>query len=214
MEGMTFMKFKRYPIGEYLTNCYVVSDEETNDAAIIDPGDVKKSIEEYISDNKLNVKYIIFTHGHFDHIKGVYYYSCKYPDALIAIHLSDAESLVDEHCNFEYPAPYDFIPVKPNIILKDGDIINVGKIELKIIHTPGHTEGGICLYSENILFSGDTLFKKTIGRTDLPGGNSQKIIDSVKKLYKLPDDTTVYPGHGFRTNIGYEKNNNLFVRVD
>jgi len=207
------MIIKRFPIGDYLTNCYVIYDESTKYAMIIDTAFQDFKIENYIISNNLDVKYIAFTHGHFDHIEGLKYYHDKFHNALILIHSFDAECLTDETKNFTYPAPYNFIPVKADKLLNDKDVFKLGNIEFKVIHTPGHTKGSICLYTEGHLISGDTLFKQSIGRTDFNGGSFEQITESILKLYKLPDNTIVYPGHGFKTSIGVEKFENPFVRV-
>ena len=206
------MLVKKYTAGMYRTNCYLVIDENTKECAIIDCTDVVPGMDEYIESNKLSVKYIIFTHGHFDHIGGLSYYFDKYKPA-VAIHSFDANCLTDEKANFTYPAPYKFIPVKPTTLLSDGDKIKIGGITLNVIHTPGHTKGGICLYEDGCLFSGDTLFYRSVGRTDFPGGSFEEIKKSVLKLFELPDNTKVYPGHGEETTIAEEKFENPFVRV-
>lgn len=206
------MIIKKFPIGLYETNCYVLTDEETGCCAIIDPADISISLENYINTNKFDVKYMIFTHGHFDHIGGGFHYSEKY-NAEVLIHTDDAICLTDERANFIYPAPYEFVPVKPTTLLQDGDIITIGQTKLNVIHTPGHTIGSISLYFDGNLFSGDTLFYRSIGRTDFPGGSFSALEQSILKLYNLPDNTIVYPGHGDTSVIADEKKSNPFVRL-
>lgn len=202
-----------FTIGLYQTNSYVITDENTMLSAIIDPAGVSKEMEEYIESNRLNVKYIIFTHGHFDHIAGAYHYSQKYKPEIL-INADDSVCLTDETANFTYPAYYNFVPVKPTTLLIDNDEISLGNSKIRVIHTPGHTMGGICLYSDGVLISGDTLFYRSIGRTDFKGGNFSTLKDSILKLYKLPDNTIVYPGHGCSTILGEEKVKNPFVRAE
>lgn len=206
------MFINTFTVGMFQTNCYVIADEKTGYCAIIDPGEVSEEVDNCIEDNHYTVKYIIFTHGHFDHIGGLYHYFVKYsPEVLI--HKADSASLTDEHANFTYPAPYKFMPVKPTVLLDDGDIIELGGSKIEVIHTPGHTPGGISLYSDGVLFSGDTLFYRSVGRTDFNGGSYSELEKSILKLYKLPDSTEVYPGHGIKTNLSEEKFENPFVRL-
>ena len=202
-----------FTIGLYQTNSYVITDENTKLSAIIDPAGVSKEMEEYIESNRLIVKYVIFTHGHFDHIAGAYNYSQKYKPEIL-INADDSACLTDETANFTYPAYYNFVTVKPTTLLIDNDEISLGNSKIRVIHTPGHTTGGICLYSDGVLISGDTLFYRSIGRTDFKGGNFSTLKDSILKLYKLPDNTIVYPGHGCSTILGEEKVKNPFVRAE
>ncbi|MDL2280242.1 MBL fold metallo-hydrolase [Selenomonadales bacterium OttesenSCG-928-I06] len=197
-------------VGEHCANCYVLYCEETLEAAIIDPAAQEQGIIELLAEEKLNLKYIINTHGHFDHIRANGAIK-KATGALILIH--EEEALVLE----TYDNILSIFPDKgvsggiADIFIADGDTVEFGNVKLQVIHTPGHTKGGICLYNkeENVLFSGDTLMAGTIGVTDLPGGSYETIIKSIKeKLFTLPDATVVYPGHGEVTTIEYEKKNN------
>ena len=207
------MIIKSFTIGLYQTNSYVITDESTKQSAIIDPAGASESLDDYIEDNCLCVKYIIFTHGHFDHIAGAFHYSQKYKPGIL-IHVDDSACLTDENANFTYPAYYDFIPVKPTTLLHDNDVITLGDSKIRVISTPGHTPGGICLLCGDLLVSGDTLFYRSIGRTDFKGGSFSVLKNSVLKLYKLPDNTIVYPGHGCSTILGEEKAENPFVRAE
>ena len=208
------MEIKTYIVGDFQVNCYLAADEKKRECVIIDAGGVSHELDEYINAKGYAVKYLIFTHGHFDHIGGVEYYHGKYPNAKILIHSEDASCLTDERANFTYPAPYRFVPVKPDVLLKDGDVISFGDVKLKTIHTPGHTFGGISLYSDGVLFSGDTLFYRSVGRTDFYGGDFKTLKKSVMKLYELPDNTVVYTGHGCTTTLAEEKFENPYVRVE
>lgn len=207
------MEIKTFQIGMFEVNCYLVADEVSKICAVIDPGGVSDELDDYIKSQQLNVKYIIFTHGHFDHIAGAKHYRDKFPNAVIYIHPEDSLCLTDERANFTYPAPYEFVPVKPNAFMYDGDVLSLGNLNFTVLHTPGHTKGCVSLYSDGVLFSGDTLFYRSVGRTDFPGGSFETLKESVIKLYGLPDNTTVYPGHGQSTRLGEEKFENPFVRL-
>lgn len=205
------MLIKKFSVGDLGTNCYLVADETTKECILIDTGDVSNELDSYICEQKLTVKYIVFTHGHFDHTDGVNYYFDKFKCEIL-IHTADAVSLTDVNSVYSLGYSKRNMPVKPSKFLCDGDVVSFGKCELKVIHTPGHTLGGICLYSDGILISGDTLFYRSVGRTDFWGGKFETLQQSILKLYKLPDETVVYPGHGGSTTIGDEKHNNPFVR--
>lgn len=198
-------------VGPYQVNCYILASDIRSEAIVIDPGaecnKIKKSLDKY----KLKPAFIINTHGHIDHI------GCN--DAFgvpVYIHSKDYALLQDPSLNLSnfLVSPYK---VKSEIkTLKDKENIGLNGIELEVIHTPGHTPGGICLWmkkpNKNILFTGDTLFCQGIGRTDFPGANENLIIESIKeKLFKLDDDTVIYPGHGASSTIGHEKRNNPFL---
>lgn len=190
------------------TNCYIVFDEDSKETMVIDPaGDVDKIIE-MIDILGGNLKYIYLTHCHGDHIGGVAELHQK-KGGRIVIHRDDADGLNNPDINMT-----NYIGIKNDINLgadsrvDDEDLLHLGNLEFKVIHTPGHTQGGSSLYSEEqkLLFSGDTLFRGTWGRTDLPTSDFAQIIDSItNKLMVLPDDTIVYPGHGKSTMIGEEK---------
>lgn len=203
------MKIEQLVVGDLGVNCYIVSCEKTKEAVVIDPGDYAKSILDKIEN--LNIVAIINTHGHADHIGA----NQKIKDAThadIMIHCNDAQMLLDPRLNLSVFLGEGIESYPADRILNSGDTINVGDIVLKVIHTPGHTKGGICLYTDGILFSGDTLFAESIGRTDFPGGSMQELIHSVtEKLLTLPDDTRVLPGHGPSTTIGWERMHNQFL---
>jgi len=206
------MKFKRLSLGVYQANCYILHDEKTNETAVIDPGGGFSEIRRYIEANRLKIKYIILTHGHGDHI-GALRELKDYTDAIVCIHREDQEMLKSSRINLTVFMGYPDISMEADRLLEDGDILELGDIKLNIIHTPGHSRGGICVYCEDSLFSGDTLFTGSIGRTDLNGGSYDEIIASIKdKLLILPDNTAVYPGHGPSSAISIEKINNPFLR--
>ncbi len=193
-------------LGEY-TNCYIVQDEETKETMVIDPGGEVNKIIEMLNIMEANLKYIYLTHCHADHAGGVSNLKNK-KGGKVLIHRFDSEGLEDDSICLSTYIGMEPIYLEADSRIDDNDLIHVGKIEFKVIHTPGHTKGGSCLYceKEKMLFSGDTLFRGTWGRTDLPTGSFEEIIDSItKKLMCLPDDTICYPGHGKSTKIGEEK---------
>lgn len=189
------------------TNCYIVFDEESLETMVIDPaGDVDKIVE-MLDILKGKLKYIYITHCHGDHIGGVTELKNRVGGKIL-IHRYDAEGLNDERINLATYIGMNKIELEADSIIDDGDLIHLGNIEFKVIHTPGHTIGGTSLYSEKerLLFSGDTLFRGTWGRTDLPTSSIEDIMNSIiNKLLVLPEDTIVYPGHGKSTMIKDEK---------
>ena len=205
------MKLIRIPAGIYAANCYIVYSENTYDGIIVDPGGDADHIMEVIEKNKLNINHIILTHGHGDHIGGVIDLKSSL-NVDVMIHEEDAEMLRNGDINLSTTMAMGSVEIEPDKLLKDGDIIKFGDLEAEVIHTPGHTRGGICLKIEDILLTGDTLFSKSIGRTDLSGGDYNTIIKSIKeKLMILPDDIEVLPGHGGPSTIGRERISNPFL---
>ena len=206
------MKIKRIPAGIYAANCYVLYSDTENQGIIVDPGGDADDILKFIEENNINIKYIVLTHGHGDHIAGVMDLKNKLKVDLM-IHQADADMLKDAQMNLSSIMAIGSIEITPDDFLNDGDVLEFGDIKLSVIHTPGHTLGGICLLSGDSLITGDTLFKGSIGRTDLAGGNYETIINSIKeKLLVLPGNTKVYPGHGPESTIEYEINNNQFLK--
>ena len=207
------MRITNLPSGALQANTYLAVDEKTNEGFIVDPGGYNKVLTKEVRDNDVNIKYIILTHGHSDHICGVNEHKAEFPDAKIVAYKDEEAMLENPNLNQSpgFGVPYS---TKADILVSDGDELKVGDVTLKFIHTPGHTEGGMCIYVKEAkaLFSGDTLFRQSIGRTDVPGGSYKEIMDSIrKKLFLLPDDTNVFPGHMGTTSIGFEKENNPFV---
>lgn len=209
---MSDIKIGRIVVGPIQTNCYFLYDENVKEAVIFDPADQGAKINDAMKNNGLTVVGIFLTHGHFDHIGGVaklrQLSHCK-------IYASELEAnvLSDERLNCS-ASTGDIVTVTPDVLLKDGDITEIGGMKIKAISTPGHTEGGCCFYIEEagILVSGDTLFEGSVGRTDLPTGSMSELIRSIKeKLLILPDDTAVFPGHGGTTTIEDEKKYNSFL---
>ena len=207
------MRITNLPSGALQANTYLAVDEKTNEGFIVDPGGYNKVLTKEVRDNDVKIKYIILTHGHSDHICGVNEHKAEFPDAKIVAYKDEEAMLENPNLNQSpgFGVPYS---TKADILVSDGDELKVGDVTLKFIHTPGHTEGGMCIYVKEAkaLFSGDTLFRQSIGRTDFPGGSYKEIMDSIrKKLFLLPDDTNVFPGHMGMTSIGFEKENTPFV---
>ena len=192
-------------VGE--TNCYIIQDEKTKETMVIDPGGEVNKISEMLDTLNANVKYILLTHCHGDHIGGVKELKEKYGGKIL-IHIEDEPGLKDPEVNLADYVGIGTIVLEADSRLNDNDLIHIGDIEFKVIHTPGHTKGGICLYQEKekILFSGDTMFRGTWGRTDLPTSSFEAIIKSItERIMTLPEDTIVYPGHGKSTMIREEE---------
>lgn len=200
------------PAGVYAANCYLVYEENNREAIIIDPGGDADDIIVKVEELGLDAKYIILTHGHGDHIAGVEAIKDRF-NIPVAIHKKDKDILEDSDRNFSSTMAMGAVEVVADILLEEGDRIEFGGLIGKIIHTPGHTPGGITINIENCLFTGDTLFAGSIGRTDFPGGSFEDIINSIKdKLLIYPDETLVYPGHGVSSTIKGEKDNNPFLK--
>jgi glyoxylase-like metal-dependent hydrolase (beta-lactamase superfamily II) len=209
------MKVDRLVLGEFENNCYIVrNNDSATECLVIDTALDVRELPAFLDQHKLSPAAVILTHGHIDHIAGVNALRKKFPSILIYIHKLDSEMLGDADVNLSIMAGSSFTAGKADRLIDEGDTIDKAGIRLRVIHTPGHTPGGICLYAEKdgIIFVGDTLFAGSIGRTDFPNGDMKKLIEGIKhKLLVLPDDTVVYPGHGPETTIGREKTDNPFL---
>lgn len=206
------MKIIRIPAGIYAANCYIIYSESTRDGIVVDPGGDVDEILISIRENKLNIKYIILTHGHADHIGGLVDLR-ESLSASVMIHEEDRELLVNGNKNLSSMMAMGTIEIEPDVLLEDGDIIEFGDEKVEIIHTPGHTQGGICIKIGDNIITGDTLFAGSIGRTDLLGGDYETIIKSIKdKLLIYSDDVKIFPGHGVPSTIGRERVSNPFLR--
>lgn len=207
------MMIENLVLGPVSTNCYFIINEETKETIIVDPADKPERINAKISGEQLMPVAILLTHGHFDHIMAVEELSRTYTIPYY-IHEQEAELLESPDLNGAFMLRSN-ISVKRDKVFQDKEVLNLGGMNFEIIHTPGHTAGSACFYlsEEGVLFSGDTLFFESVGRTDLPTGNNVIILKSLReKLFELPEETKVYPGHGMTTTIGHEKNNNPFLR--
>jgi hydroxyacylglutathione hydrolase len=202
------------PVGLLQCNCSVLGDEQTREAIVVDPGDEVERIQTVLRQHGLTVKAIVITHGHIDHISGAQKLKVL-TGAPVYMNSSDQELVdtLDKYASWlGVPTPE---AVEVDTPTKDGDTLHLNARDLHILHTPGHTQGSLCLYipAERKLLAGDTLFRGSVGRTDLPGGNTRQLLSSIKsKLLILPEDTLVTPGHGENTTIGMEKAQNPFLR--
>ncbi|MGE4353815.1 MAG: MBL fold metallo-hydrolase [Oscillospiraceae bacterium] len=197
------MLIKDFQVGQLDTNCYIVTDEDTLDCAVIDPGDESNTILDYIEDNKLKCRFIFLTHGHYDHTMAVRVIA-EETGAKVCINELDTKVNPDN-------APFAFTPPAGAILYAEGDVMHVGSLEFHVIQTPGHSPGGVTLRCENVLFTGDTLFHDSCGRTDLPGGDMDTLMKSLKKLAMLPGDYEVYPGHMDSTTLDRERRFNYYI---
>lgn len=201
------MKITMIPVGAYAANCYILVDESTGSACVIDPGANGKLLINEINKLEVNIKYILLTHGHADHTGAIKELKEEY-NVPVYVNLEDRKMMQDGESLFgtmwkQTPADRE---------IKQGDVLTLGNLEIKCIETPGHTPGGMCFLVKNVVFTGDTLFQGSIGRTDFAGGSYEDLIDSIKeKLIILPEDVTVLPGHGPKSNIQYEKSHNPFL---
>ena len=200
------MEVKCISFGGMGANCYLV---DTNDVRIIvDPFDINQRVEDFFDTDK--PKYIFLTHCHFDHILGAKRISEKF-GAKIAIGSKDAIGLYDTSFSLSTLAGFEQEPFYADILFEDNDVFKVGKTEIKVLHTPGHTAGSVCYLSEDYIFTGDTLFAGTVGRTDLPGGDFPTLKRSLERLKALKDDYKLFPGHGLSTTLFREKQTNPYM---
>ena len=199
------MAIRQLVLGNILENCGLFFDEAAKEGVVIDPGDECHKITKALEKYGFKVTAILLTHGHFDHIGAANELKAK-TGAKIFVHKADARMIEDPESNGSLLFRGEKISVKADGFLAEGDVIKAGSLELAVIHTPGHTKGSICLVSGKSIFTGDTLFCGGVGRTDLPSASYEDIMHSIKdKLFKYPDDTRSYPGHGYESTIGNER---------
>ena len=200
------MQIKVFPCGQLLTNCYLAWNVESKKAFIVDPGYISKDLKAFIVKENIIPEYIILTHGHGDHTGGINDLKKSFPDIQTLASKKERKFLLDRKTSYGEGG------IECDIYVEDAQEMIIGDTKLKFISTPGHTPGGMCILMDKILFSGDTLFRTSIGRTDFPGGSSEDIINSIKsKLLVLPGETKVLPGHEEQTTIEYEARFNPFV---
>lgn len=205
------MKIHTFTIGPLETNAYLVVDEGSRQTLLIDPGLESEGIYDVILEERLDLRAIVNTHGHFDHVCGNAFFKAKTGKPVL-IHRDDVTMMsqaAGQALAFGFQVSTS---PPPDRLLAEGDEVEIGESRFQVLHTPGHTPGGICLYEEGVVFVGDTLFAGSIGRTDMPGGSYELLLNSIRsKLLSLPDETAVYPGHGPATTIGAERAHNPFL---
>ncbi len=209
------MYVKTLTIGPVSANCYIICDENTKIGAVIDPGDFTPSLMRAINESGMTeLKYILCTHGHFDHIQGVSRLKEKFPESEILIGEKDCVALNDGVVSLATLFGAPFYPAVADRVLKGGDKISFGDITLDVIDAPGHTVGGVMYYekAQGVIFTGDTLFKGSIGRTDFNGGDMAVLLNTLQKIKKLPEDVKIYSGHGEITTVKYETTYNMYLR--
>lgn len=205
------IQYKTLPLGPLETNCYIVYDDVEKEALLIDPAWDYERIDKALDVLGVTLKFVFLTHGHADHI-GALQEVRNHKDVPVYIGKGDVDLIANSRNNLSMFLGKEIVITSPEHIVTDGEVINFAGVPFKVIETPGHTPGGLCLYGAGLLFAGDTLFRCSVGRTDFYGGDSHVLVSSIEeKLMKLPDDTVVLPGHGPATDIGYERRNNPFL---
>ena len=195
------MELFTFPLGQLETNCYVLADEKTRRCAIVDPGDDGDAVAKWLSNKGLTPAYIFFTHGHYDHVGGLAALRAAYPDLPVYVHAADIRLAAAMTRGLSWTDFYE-----------DGDEISMDSITFRVLETPGHTPGSVCILAGNLLFAGDTLFAGSCGRTDFPGGSWKAMLASLKRLSALPGNYTVLPGHGEASTLDQERQTNPYMK--
>ena len=199
----------------FTANCYLVTDMSTGESFLVDPGAYGKRQSDYIKSQGIDkLSYILLTHGHFDHMLGAEKFRQEF-SAKVVIHCLDEDKLSSAVGSLysHFDRDNSFAPTSADITVKDGDTLPFGKETIEVIHTPGHTKGGVCYKIRDLLFTGDTLFKSTIGRTDFPDSDEMEMLESLIKLDKLDTDYKIYPGHEGVTTLEFEKKANQYMKL-
>ena len=204
------MKIIKKPVGLLAANCYLLVSEQEN-AAVIDPGGDADVIMDLLREHKLSLAMILLTHGHFDHIGGLFGLHNAFPGVPVYIQQADGEMLTDPVKNLSADLGMPYSPIRDFIPLADGDTLTLDELKIRLMHVPGHSKGSSVYLVGEAMFSGDTLFRGSIGRHDLYGGDYQTIVRSFSRLAALDGDYTVYPGHGEDTTLGYERRTNPYL---
>lgn len=205
------MQVQKFTLQILQANCYVVIDDMTGKGIVIDPGDDSESLTEFIQRRGIEISAILNTHGHIDHIGGNVGLK-NFTGAPLMIHQLDEIYLKDSFLNGAAFFGFRFQPHTSDQMLQDGDLLQFGNLKIKVLHTPGHSPGSVCFLMNHSIFTGDFVFRQGIGRWDLPGGSKDDLFKSVQEVFcNLPDDLTVYPGHGEQTTVGFEKEHNPYI---
>lgn len=206
------MRMKSFTVGPLGVNCYVLQDDFSDAGLVIDPGGNAEELLQYLKQEHISLQTIVNTHGHGDHI-GADDRLRQATGSRLLIHAADAPMLADARANLSAYMGFTVQAAPADAFLQDGETLQVGHMSFTVLHTPGHSPGGICLFGEGVLFSGDSLFAESIGRCDFPGASETELVAALrKKILPLPDDVKVYPGHGPGTTIGWERQHNPYLQ--
>ncbi len=205
------LRIEKFIVGELQTNCYLVTEDRTGESILVDPGARDRNLDRKVRQISNKLEYILLTHGHFDHIAAAKYYS-NISKAPIVISKQDSKFIEDSALNMQGDFDIDVEPFIPDILLDDDiDVLRFANKDIEILHSPGHTAGSLCFVLNDMLFTGDTLMKDSMGRTDLPTGGKRAILKSLKMLHDLSGEYKIYPGHGENTGLSAERVNNRYM---